>query len=58
MLRAALAIAMAAVRHALFVEIFAWWFAVLDDGVDRFVWNPMVLSRKVDGMKVQIPAMV
>ena len=55
-----LAISMTAVRLALFVGIFARWVVALDAVVDRFAWShaPVVLSRKVDGMEVEIPAMV
>jgi len=51
---------MTAVRLALFVGIFARWVAVLNAVVDRFAWSdaPMVLSRKVDGMEVEMPALV
>jgi hypothetical protein len=49
---------MAALRFALLVGIFARWVGVLDAGVDQFAWDPMVLSRKVDGMEVERPVMV
>ena len=51
---------MSVVHPALFVEIVARRAVALNAVVDRFAWShaPMVLSRKVDGMEVEIAAMV
>src|SRR5258708_6252369 len=49
---------MSVVHSALFVEIVARWVVALNAVVDRFAWShaPLVLSRKIDGMEVEIPA--
>ena len=51
---------MSVVHPVLFVGIVARWVAVLNVVVDRFVWShaPLVLSRKFDGMEVEIPVRV
>ena len=49
---------MSPVRPGLFVGIGARRAAVLDGVVGRFAWShaPLVQSRKIDGMEVEIAA--
>lgn len=51
---------MGAVHPGLFVGIVARSVAALNAVVDRFAWSyaPLVLSRKIGGMEVEIPARV